>query len=68
MALEIWKKKTGDSFFAMTDADRVLTLQAVSEADAVTTPNHPRVVPLLVQLGLIFARTSRVTYAEGIFR
>lgn len=43
-------------------------VQAVSEADAVTSPKHPRTVPLLVPLGIVFARTQRITYAEGIFR
>lgn len=43
-------------------------VQAISDADAITTPKHPRAVPLLQQLGIVFARTSRVTYAEGIFR
>lgn len=43
-------------------------MQAVTEADKVTTEKHPRAVPLLVQLGLVFARTSRVTIAEGLYR
>ena len=43
-------------------------MQAVSHADAVTSPKHPRAVPLLVPLGIVFARTQRITYAEGIFR
>ncbi|BDA43398.1 hypothetical protein COCOBI_04-4100 [Coccomyxa sp. Obi] len=48
-------------------AEEILS-QAVSDADAITTGNHPRAVPLLVPLGIVFARTQRVTYAEGVFR
>ena len=33
-----------------------------------TSEKHPRAAPLLVQLGLVFARTSRVTIAEGLYR
>ena len=43
-------------------------MQAVTEADKVTSEKHPRAAPLLVQLGLVFARTSRVTIAEGLYR
>ena len=43
-------------------------MQAVNEADRVTSEKHPRAVPLLVQLGHVFARTSRVTIAEGLYR
>ncbi len=43
-------------------------MQGVTEADNITREKHPRAVPILVQLGHVFARTSRVTLAEGIFR
>ena len=43
-------------------------MQAVNEADRITSEKHPRAVPLLVQLGHVFARTSRVTIAEGLYR
>ena len=43
-------------------------LQAVTAADQVSRADHPRVVPLLSNLGLVFARTARVMYAEGIYR
>jgi len=43
-------------------------VQALTEADKVTTERHPRAAPLLVQLGLVFARTAKVTIAEGLYR
>ena len=43
-------------------------MQGVTEADNITREKHPRAVPILVQLGHLFARTSRVTLAEGIYR
>ena len=43
-------------------------MQGVTEADNITREKHPRAVPMLVQLGHLFARTSRVTLAEGIYR
>jgi hypothetical protein len=43
-------------------------LQAVTLADGVSGAGHPRVVPLLSDLGHVFARTARVMYAEGIYR
>ena len=43
-------------------------MQGVTEADNISRKKHPRAVPILVQLGHLFARTSRVTLAEGIYR
>lgn len=42
--------------------------QAVTAADGVSRAGHPRVVPLLSDLGLVFARTARVMFAEGMYR
>lgn len=42
--------------------------QAVQLAESISGAKHPRLVPLLTLLGTVFARTARVTVAEGIFR
>ena len=42
--------------------------QAIQLAESISGAKHPRLVPLLTLLGTVFARTARVTVAEGIFR
>ena len=42
--------------------------QAVSLAEGISGAKHPRIVPLLTLLATVFARTARVTVAEGMFR
>lgn len=34
----------------------------------ISTDTHIRVVPILTQLGYVYSRSARVTYAEGLYR
>ncbi|MEW5311215.1 MAG: hypothetical protein WDW38_002949 [Sanguina aurantia] len=41
---------------------------ALEAAEAAGSDAHPRLAPILTQLGWVYSRTARVTYAEGLFR
>ncbi|KAK9844083.1 hypothetical protein WJX81_004209 [Elliptochloris bilobata] len=50
------------------DAAEELLSQALKLAEGISGAKHPRIAPLLTLLATVFARTARVTVAEGIFR
>jgi uncharacterized protein HemY len=41
---------------------------ALSAAEGVSSEAHPRVACVLLELGRLYARTARVSYAEGLYR
>lgn len=41
---------------------------ALSAAEGVSGEGHPRVALVLLELGRLYARTARVSYAEGLYR
>lgn len=41
---------------------------ALAAAEAVSGEGHPRVALVLLELGRLYARTARVSYAEGLYR
>ena len=43
-------------------------VQALSTAEGISGDSHPRVAIVLLVLGNLYARTARVTYAEGLYR
>ncbi|KAF5839016.1 hypothetical protein DUNSADRAFT_1793 [Dunaliella salina] len=42
--------------------------QALQVAEGISSDTHPRVVPILTQLGYVYSRSARVTFAEGLYR
>ena len=40
----------------------------LERAEAISGPNHPRVIPVLIFLADIYAHTQRATLAEGLYR
>lgn len=49
------------------EAEAVLS-EALSAAEAVGGDAHPRVALVLAELAGVYARTARVSYAEGLYR
>ncbi|KAG1671486.1 hypothetical protein FOA52_003144 [Chlamydomonas sp. UWO 241] len=42
--------------------------RALKAAEEVSTEQHPRLAPVLLCLGKVYARTARVVFAEGLYR
>jgi hypothetical protein len=53
---------------AVSCASRQVLGDALSAAEAVSGEAHPRVACVLLELGRLYARTARVSYAEGLYR